>query len=106
MIKATFTKHNDMFTSFEVTGHAEFAEFGNDIVCAGVSSAVQMCANGITDVLYYPAKVVCEQNLISVSLSIDDINSVCEILIACLFLQLTNISESYEGTINIVLSEV
>lgn len=106
MIKAVFTKHNDMFYSFKISGHANFAEFGHDIVCAGVSACVQMCANGITEVMDYPAKVICEENLISVELSKSDFNEGCEILMSSLFLQLTMMSESYNDTIDLILSEV
>lgn len=38
MIKATFKKQNDKFYWYQVEGHANYAEVGNDIVCAGVSS--------------------------------------------------------------------
>ena len=37
------------FKGFLVKGHANFAEYGSDIVCAGVSSAVSMCCNGILE---------------------------------------------------------
>lgn len=101
MIKAAFTKHNDLFCKFEVSGHADFADFGDDIVCAGVSSAVQMCANGITEVVGYPAKVVCEENLISVELMQNEPNEFCEVLMASLFLQLSVLSQSYKDSINL-----
>ncbi|HFE9852461.1 ribosomal-processing cysteine protease Prp [Enterococcus sp. DIV1420a] len=38
MIKATFKKKNHELYWFKVEGHAEFADIGQDIVCAGVSS--------------------------------------------------------------------
>ena len=38
MIKATFKKSNGSFIEYEVTGHANYAEHGKDIVCAGVST--------------------------------------------------------------------
>jgi len=38
MIKATFKKNNGSFIEYEVTGHAYFADPGEDIVCAGVST--------------------------------------------------------------------
>lgn len=106
MINAVFTKHNGMFCKFEINGHAGFADFGHDVVCAGVSSAVQMCANGITEVIGYPAKVICHENLISVELSKSDVNSSCEVLVSALVLQLRVISEAYEDTINLIISEV
>jgi len=38
MIQATFKKKNDSIYWYQVDGHANFADIGNDIVCAGVSS--------------------------------------------------------------------
>ena len=39
----------DRVVGFRVTGHAGYAESGSDIVCAGVTTAVQLVANGITE---------------------------------------------------------
>ncbi|EOH94828.1 ribosomal-processing cysteine protease Prp [Enterococcus pallens] len=38
MIQATFNKENGRFVDYEITGHAYFADLGNDIVCAATSS--------------------------------------------------------------------
>ncbi|KHE76815.1 ribosomal-processing cysteine protease Prp [Lactococcus lactis] len=37
MITAKFKKKNNQIYWYQVTGHAGFANIGNDIVCAGVS---------------------------------------------------------------------
>ncbi|CAM3217906.1 ribosomal-processing cysteine protease Prp [Lactococcus hircilactis] len=37
MITAKFKKQNNQIYWYQVTGHAGFANIGNDIVCAGVS---------------------------------------------------------------------
>lgn len=49
MIKATITrsKADESITSFQMTGHAEFAEKGQDLVCAGVSAVVFGSVNSI-----------------------------------------------------------
>ena len=33
-------KINEYFISIEIDGHAEFAQYGNDVVCAGISDYV------------------------------------------------------------------
>lgn len=38
MITAKFKKKNNQIYWYQVTGHAGFANIGNDIVCAGVSA--------------------------------------------------------------------
>lgn len=57
MITAEFFLKNEEFVGFSVRGHAGFAAYGNDIVCASVTSAVEMAANGITEILKVPASV-------------------------------------------------
>lgn len=42
MIKVTF---NDNLTNLKITGHAGYAEYGNDIVCASVSSIISTSIN-------------------------------------------------------------
>jgi len=48
MIKGTF-KRNDSgrIISYEITGHADAGEYGNDIVCAAVSVLAISTVNGI-----------------------------------------------------------
>ena len=50
MIVAKFFKSSRKFIGFQISGHAGFAESGYDIVCASVSSAVQLTANNITEI--------------------------------------------------------
>lgn len=38
MITAKFKKRNNQIYWYQVTGHADYANVGNDIVCAGVSA--------------------------------------------------------------------
>ncbi len=47
MIQSVFTKKNGQVESIKVTGHAEFAEHGADIVCAAVSTAIIVTANAL-----------------------------------------------------------
>lgn len=47
MIQSIFKTKNGQIESVKVTGHAEFAEKGADIVCAAVSTAVIMTANAL-----------------------------------------------------------
>ena len=38
-------KYNEEFTNLKITGHANYAEYGEDIVCASVSSIIQTSIN-------------------------------------------------------------
>ena len=59
MIRAEFFYKKGEPRRFVVSGHAGYAENGKDIVCASVSSAVQMAINGITEIV----KTNCEVNV-------------------------------------------
>ena len=45
MIKVTIKKENGVITNIKMTGHAKYDEYGKDIVCAGVSSALITTVN-------------------------------------------------------------
>ena len=52
MIRAKFSYSPEgLADGFEISGHSGYAEVGNDIVCAAVSSAAYMCANTLTEIL-------------------------------------------------------
>ena len=53
MITVTVFQHG-----FEVSGHSGYADAGADIVCAAVSSAVQLCECALTDTIRAKTKVV------------------------------------------------
>lgn len=48
MIKVVIKKHNDSIVSVEIKGHADSAEYGKDLVCAGVSCVTVGIANMLT----------------------------------------------------------
>ena len=51
MTKATFYFDGNVPYGFLISGHSGFAESGEDIVCASVSSAVYMAANTIIEIM-------------------------------------------------------
>ena len=105
MIRVEFTKSGELLTSFSVSGHAGYDDYGHDIVCASVTSAVQLTANGITEVLKLPAKVDGEENLIRVTLPSRQ-REKGQPFLQALLLHLRLLAQDYEGTIQVNLSEV
>ena len=105
MIRVEFTKSGELLTSFSVSGHAGYDDYGHDIVCASVTSAVQLTANGITEVLELPAKVDVEENLIRVTLPSRQ-REKGQPFLQALLLHLRLLAQDYEGTIQVNLSEV
>ena len=47
MIKIEIQRQNGKITYFEIKGHADFSGYGDDIICAAVSSVGQMTINGL-----------------------------------------------------------
>lgn len=69
MVRATYTVEDSTHTLC-VTGHANYAEYGKDIVCAGVSALVQALIGW------------CEENYDTVNcISVDTTNG--EVIISC-----------------------
>ena len=104
MITAEFYKRQETLIGFQIKGHADFSKDGNDIVCASVSSAVQLVANTITECFKVNAKVTVLKDKIQIKLLDYDSNAVK--MLEGFLLHLTMISEDYEGTIKIKTSEV
>ncbi len=104
MITADFFKSGSVFVGFCVSGHSGFSNSGKDVVCAAVSSAVQMCANTITDCFNVRADIKVTDNKIRVKLPPE--SHTAEKIIEGLYIHLGFIAEDYEGTIKITTSEV
>lgn len=104
MIRAEFYESNGKLKGFSISGHAGFADRGYDIVCAAVSSAVELTANLITDGFNIPAGVSAKGDTIICSVEVPDENS--ERLIRMLSLHLGLISEEFPKTIKIITTEV
>ena len=52
MIKINFYQNSDKgLTAVKVTGHAEYSEYGSDIVCAAVSSQMISVENSLVQLL-------------------------------------------------------
>ena len=50
MIRSAFLRNENGFIGFEAKGHAEYAEYGADIVCAAVSGILITAVRGLQKV--------------------------------------------------------
>ncbi|MDD3692604.1 MAG: ribosomal-processing cysteine protease Prp [Oscillospiraceae bacterium] len=101
MTKVRFFKNNNVLTGFEIKGHAGAGCAGNDIVCAAISSAAQMTANTITEIIGVPAQVKQQEGLLLVSLSAENAKK-CRHVIEGLKLHLTELQRQYPHNITII----
>lgn len=108
MIKAHFYNKEKSVCGFNISGHAGYADSGEDIVCASVSSAVQMAANTVTEIIHLKATVSDEKG--TISFMIDDFKdknySEAVKVLEGLRLHLTILSNQFQETIRIEDSEV
>ena len=51
MTKIKFFKKGDRLVGIECSGHTGYADFGKDVLCASISSIVQSCYLGLSEVL-------------------------------------------------------
>ncbi|MBO0475934.1 ribosomal-processing cysteine protease Prp [Vagococcus sp. DIV0080] len=105
MIEATFKqKDNDHIISFEMTGHADFAEVGSDIVCAAASSLSINAVNSIEQLAGYQPIVEVEDGYLYVeplSELSDKQLDVTHILLTSLLIGLKDIEEEYRDYIQV-----
>ncbi|MFC6275068.1 ribosomal-processing cysteine protease Prp [Levilactobacillus tangyuanensis] len=57
MIHATFHHGTNRINSFQITGHADSGEYGQDIVCAAVSVLAISTVNGLQRIAKIPVEV-------------------------------------------------
>lgn len=100
-----YTSKNGELLGFHVHGHSGYADEGEDIVCAAISSAVYMAINTITDVMHIDAEVEAVSG--DAVLRILSKNAVaCRDILQGLKLHLLNLEEQYNKFISVKYTEV
>ena len=82
-LTAVFFKENERFVGFSISGHAGYGTEGNDIVCAAITSAVELTCNTITEFFSVSAKVDVFEN--EVALRLEESNDFAEKLLESLY---------------------
>ena len=96
MIQITFFRKLDgLFCGFRVFGHAGFAGYGKDIVCAAISSAVYLVVNTVVDVMHIKPRDLFFSDDGVVFLLNDSDTDVCNFLLKGLFMHFVAISKDY-----------
>ena len=100
MISVVFFNDSGSLRGFRLSGHAGFAESGQDIVCAAVSSAAYLTANTVTDVAGVPADVTEKDGLLELTIAPQDAATVRDVLEG-FRLHMTQLAEQYPQHITI-----
>ncbi len=103
MTKAVFIRKNGTLCRCSVKGHAGYAEEGQDIVCAAVSSAVQLTANLITETFGIEAQVSAKGDTVNIR---TDGSEIPAKLLEALSVHLQCISEEFPEQIKLEFTEV
>jgi len=107
MVKITFFENsNDVVFGFDVFGHAGSGAFGEDIVCAAISSAVYMVLNTITDVKrIVPILIKLSDGNVSLRLSFVDAES-CSDILSGFGLHTSEISRQYPKKVCVIHKKI
>ena len=104
MIRVRFTTADGLLSGFTVKGHANAGVYGQDIVCAAVSSAAYMTANTITDVLCQPADITVDEGYMSLLITGD--LPTCQAVLAGFRLHIQAMQQEYPQGVQLMNTEV
>jgi uncharacterized protein YsxB (DUF464 family) len=102
MIKAKFTKTDDHFTNLEISGHAEYAEYGKDIVCSAVTAAFSTTINLIDRIGF---RYQLQQNDGYINLNVAATEKMIDLILENLFDVLKSIEEDYPKNVKVILKK-
>lgn len=107
MTTVTFHTEGSRIERFEVQGHSGYAQEGEDIVCAAVTSAVRLTECAVNDVLGLEAAVKVRPQDTYLSLKLPaklgtTAESTCQTLMTALMVHLAQLHEEYPDFISVL----
>lgn len=108
MIEINIFKEDQAVRQIVMTGHAGYAEYGEDIVCAAVSSQVISVENSLEALLNIQSQVEVDEenggylNLRFPNIQDESLNQQAQLLLQHLEFALSTISEQYPEFVKIV----
>lgn len=107
MTTATFFTEGSRLIGFEVKGHSGYAQQGEDIVCAAVTSAVRLVDSTVNTVLGLEASVKVREKDASITLKLPAAlgqtnESACQALLAGLMVYFVELSEEYPENLSVL----
>ncbi len=98
MIKVSIKRNNNIIDKIKCNGHANYSEYGKDIVCASFSTMVITTINAILEVDNNAISYTNTNNLEIINIKKDDItNKLLENLVHMIY----ELKENYDKNINI-----
>ena len=107
MTTVAFHLEGSRIVGFEVKGHSGYAQEGEDIVCAAITSAVRLTECAINDVLGLEASVKVREKDASITLKLpaklgQTNESTCQALLTALMVHFVQLAEEYPDYISVL----
>ena len=107
MTTVTFRTEGRRIVGFESKGHSGYAEEGEDIVCAAITSAIRLTECAINDVLGLEASVKVREKDASIALKLPNglgqtNESTCQTLLTALMVHFVQLAEEYPDFISVL----
>ena len=110
MTTITFRSEGSRITGFDSQGHSGYAEEGEDIVCAGITSAIRLVEATINDVLGLAASVKVREEDAFISLRLpgglgQTAESTCQALLTGLMVYFAELHDEFPDNIEVLEEE-
>lgn len=104
MTRVTFSSRGDMLLSVDILGHAGYAEAGEDIVCAAISSAVMLTHALLFDVQKIPVDTVIEDDGAHIRITLPQGRALTrgQDALRALRLHFTELEQNYSDFLNVM----
>lgn len=110
MIQVKITRSSGALLGFSYKGHADYADYGQDIVCAGVTAQLMMTYNGLDEILGIPMSVDMDSDggYLAFAINSNDATDIekAQVLMKTLKLGLEAIKQQYKKNITLKIEEV
>lgn len=100
MTTAKFLYTDEVIVSFEVSGHSGAGEYGTDIVCSAVSSAVYMAANTIIEIMKLSPETEVRDGYLKLKMSFSDARK-SKVITDGLYLHLSELQSQYPNNLKL-----
>ena len=104
MIRVRFTIADGLLTGFSLSGHAGMGEYGQDLVCASISSAALMTANTVTEIIGADADIAESDGCLSIT--VKSRITACQDVLSGFRLHIQAHTEEYPQAVQLMNSEV
>ena len=110
MTTITFRTEGNRIVGFDSQGHSGYAEAGEDIVCAAITSAIRLVEATINDVLGLAASVKVRESDASISFRLpgglgQTAESTCQSLMTGLMVYFAELHDEYPENIEVLEEE-